>query len=169
MLAIDARQMIEYAGKDAWMNVEKLKGMAVVSVDEGSKLGQVDGALFDPASLRLTALQLKGDNGAFIVPLDRVSAIGADAITVESSQATQTATSSPQGTLIELSDLKKRKVVTADGTLLGTVNDLDIDPISGQLNTLSAHKGGLLGLGGETTTIEAAAIKNIGEIITVVN
>jgi sporulation protein YlmC with PRC-barrel domain len=150
------------------MNVEKLKGMAVISVGEGARLGRVDGALFDASSLRLTALRLKGDSGEFIVPLANVRSIGADAVTVDGSEMTQAVTSSPQGTLVELSDLKERKVVNADGTMLGVIDDLDIDPQSGQLNSLTTHKGGILGIGGEKSTIEAAAIKNIGEIITVV-
>ena len=82
------------------MDVGKLKGVAVVSVDEGSTLGRIGGALFDPGTLRLTALQLKGDSGEFIGPLERVKSIGTDAVTVESSQATQAAASGPQGTLI---------------------------------------------------------------------
>ena len=51
------------------MNTEKLKGTAVVSQDEGAKLGQVDQALFDPLNLDLRALRVKGDGQTFLVPL----------------------------------------------------------------------------------------------------
>lgn len=151
-----------------YVDVDKLTGMTVVSMSEGAKLGKIDGALFDPQSLRLTALKLKGDSGEFIVPLEQVRAIGTDAVTVASSQVTQVATTSGAETLVNLRDLQKRKVVNAAGTLLGALQSLDIDPITGEVSSLMVHKGGLLGLGGETTAIAAASIQTIGnDLITV--
>ena len=56
----------------------------------------------------------------------------------------------------------------AAGTLVGTLSDIDSNPTSGQVLSLVVHKGGLLGLGGETTTIDASAILGIGaKVITV--
>ena len=54
------RTMTDRQGRSRAMNTEKLKGIAVVSQDEGAKLGQVDAALFDPQNLDLRALQVKG-------------------------------------------------------------------------------------------------------------
>ena len=151
------------------MNTDKLTGIAVVSRDEGAKLGQVDAALFDPATLQLRAFQVKGEGQTFIVPWDQVGAIGADAIMVPSSQATQTASKGGAfGDLVEFRTLKKLKVVDAAGTLVGTLSDLELDPATGRALRMVVHKGGLLGFGGETTTIEAAAIRAVGsEVITV--
>lgn len=150
------------------MDVDKLKGIAIVSVSEGSKLGTVSGTLFDPTSLRLTALEAKGGNGRFIVPLGQVKAFGADAVTVESSAGTQMAGESGASAEISIDTLRKHKVVDDAGSLLGTLHNLDIDPTSGEVSSIVVHKGGLLGLGGESTTIPAAAIKSIGsELITV--
>lgn len=150
------------------MDVDKLKGMAIVSVSEGSKLGTVHGALFDAASLRLTALDAKGDGGRFIVPLGQVKAFGADAVTVESSAVTQMSGESGATTEVALDTLRKRKVVDQAGTLLGTLHTLDIEPTSGDVSSIVVHKGGILGIGGESHTIPAAAIKSIGtDLITV--
>lgn len=151
------------------MNTDKLEGMAVVSFTEGAKLGQVDAPLFDPATLQLRAFQVKGEGQTFIVPLDLVRTIGTDAVMVESSQATQTASKGGEfGNLVEFSALKQLKVVDAAGTFVGTLHDLELDPTTGHALRIVVHKGGMLGLGGKTTTIEAAAIRGVGaDIITV--
>jgi sporulation protein YlmC with PRC-barrel domain len=152
------------------MNTGRLKGIAVVSLAEGTRLGQVDAPLFDSVSLQLRAFQVKGDGQTFIVPLDLVRSIGTDAITVESSQATQAPSKGGEfGSLVELTALKQLKVVDAAGTFLGTLHDLELDSTSGQALRIVVHKGGMLGLGGETTTIEAADIRSVGsDLITVV-
>ena len=151
------------------MNTAKLKGIAVVSLAEGAKLGQVDAPLFDPTTLQLRAFQVKGDGQTFIVPLDLVRTIGTDAVMVESSQATQTAsTGGAFGNLVEFSTLKQLKVVDAAGTFVGTLHDLELDPTTGRALRIVVHKGGMLGLGGQTTTIEVAAIRSVGgDLITV--
>ena len=151
------------------MNTEQLKGIAVVSQDEGAKLGQVDQALFDPLNLDLRALQVKGDGQTFLVPFDRVAAFGVDAVMVESSQVTQAqATGGALDQLVPLDTLRKLKVVDAAGTLLGTVRDVELDDVSGRAVRLFVHKGGMLGFGGETTTLEITAVRGVGaEVITV--
>jgi sporulation protein YlmC with PRC-barrel domain len=151
------------------MNTEKLKGIAVVSQDEGAKLGRVDAALFDPLNLDLRALQVKGEGQTFLVPFEQVAAFGADAIMVQSSQVTQAAASGGAlGQLVELNTLKKLKVVDATGTLLGTVRDIELDDASGRAVRLIVQKGGMLGFGGETTTLDIAAVRGVGaEVITV--
>ena len=151
------------------MDVDKLTGIAVVSQEEGARLGKVSAILFDPSTLHLRAFQVTGDGQTFVVPLDQVGTIGTDAIMVQSSQATQTATKGGEfGNLVEFSTLKKLKVVDAAGTLVGTMRDLELDPATGRALHLVIHKGGMLGLGGETTTIAAAAISSVGtEVITI--
>jgi hypothetical protein len=58
------------------MNTEKLKGIAVVSQDEGAKLGQVDQALFDPLNLDLRVLRVKGEGQTFLAPFEQVACAG---------------------------------------------------------------------------------------------
>jgi len=151
------------------MNTNKLKGIAVVSQDEGVKLGKVDATLFDPATMQLQAFQVKGDGQTFIIPFDQVRAIGTDAVMVQSSQATQaTAKGGTFDNLVEFDALKKLKVVDAAGTFVGTINDLELDPATGRAIQMTVHKGGILGFSGETTTITAGAINSVGaEVITI--
>ncbi len=151
------------------MDADRIKGMAVVSITEGTRLGRVEDLLFDPQSLRVAALQVSSDSGTFILPIDQVQSIGTDAVIVENGQVLQAFNKGgAYGTLPGLSQIKRRKVVDGTGTVVGSVTGIDVDPIGGQLMSLTSHKGGVLGLGGTTTTIEAAAIRSIGpEVITV--
>jgi sporulation protein YlmC with PRC-barrel domain len=151
------------------MDAAKLRTMAIVSVTEGSKLGYVDDVLFDAPALRVAALRARGDGQEFVVPFDRVRSVGADAVTVESSAVAQLA--NPGGAvsgLVGLERIKQLKVVDDAGTLLGTIQQIVIDPPSGRVTSLRVHRGGVLGLGGTTTTIDVRAIHSVGgEIMTV--
>ena len=146
------------------MNASDIKNMTIVSLQEGTKLGRVDQPLFDLAARQLGALQVKGEGGTFILPFAEIQHIGTDAITVASSQVTQTPSSGgATDALLDLHALKRLKIVDQAGTLLGTISDVDVDPISGEVTKLIAHKGGLLGLGGTSTPIASTSIVMVGE------
>ncbi len=151
------------------MDAHTLKGMAIVSLSEGTKLGYVEQPLLDLTARKVVALQVRGESGTFIVRFDAVTNVGADAITVESSAATQTpSTGGAADGLHDLDELRKLKVVDRAGTLLGTISHVEIDPASGAITQLAAHKGGMLGMGGATTPIDARAIVSVGpELLTV--
>jgi sporulation protein YlmC with PRC-barrel domain len=151
------------------MDASTLKGIAVVSVQEGATLGRVEQALFDLAARQLRGLEVRGDNGTFIVPFDQIRSIGSDAVTVASSQVTQTASSSSTaGTMMGVNELEKLKVVDNTGTFLGTLGVIEFDPANGRVTNLSAHKGGVLGVGGTTTTLDASSNLVVGsELLTV--
>lgn len=151
------------------MNIDKIKGLAVVSLDEGLKLGTVDHALFDSATLELRALQVTGDGRTFIIPWGLITTIGADAVTVANRQAAQTAAQGGTlGKLVDRRALQRLKVVDAAGMLVGTLNDLEPDPATGRALRLTVSKGGFLGRFSESTVIDAAAVLGIGtDIVTV--
>ena len=52
------------------MDAHTLKSMAIVSVQEGTKLGYVEQPLLDLAARKVVALQVRGESGTFIVPFD---------------------------------------------------------------------------------------------------
>jgi len=159
----------EQQKKGGSMHSDTLKGIAVVSMTEGSRLGRVEESLFDPQTLHLAALRIKGDSGGFMVPMAQVRSIGTDAVMVESSAATQAA-GTPTNALLGWDDLKKHKVVDEAGALLGTVSNLELDTATGDAVRLVIHKGGVFGLGGETTEVAVGQIKSIGnELITVMS
>ena len=146
-----------------------LKGMAIVSITEGTRLGRVDDLVIDSAQRSIVALQCSEQGKRFIVPFQLVRNIGQDAITVENSQVTQVEGQQglAPGTL-RLDDFLKLKVVDESGAFIGNVNQVDIDAINGQMVSISVHKGGVLGLGGVTTVIPSEQIRAIGqELVTV--
>lgn len=151
------------------MNASDLKGMAVISLGEGTKLGEVDQPLFDLPNRRMCALHVKGDSGISVLPFEAIEKIGSDAITVVTSRVTQTpgVDSSGQG-LLDLEALRKLKIVNQDGSFLGKLSDVEFDPRDGHVTHLAAHKGGVLGMGGTTTPIGTNANLAAGrELLTV--
>lgn len=152
------------------MDAHTLKSMAIVSVQEGTKLGYVEQPLLDLTARKVVALQVRGTSGTFIVPFDEVASVGTDAITVASSQATQTpSTGGVADGPRDLDALRKLKIVDHVGTFLGTISRIEIDPASGEITQITAHKGGMLGMGGTTTPIDARAIVSVGPEMMTVN
>lgn len=151
------------------MDAKTLKDMAVVSLQEGTRLGRVAEPLFDLAARQMRAVKVHGDDGTFIVPFEQIESIGSDAITVTSSEVTHTPRAGDAvGIEMGLNDLEKLKVVDNEGTFLGTLDTIQFDPATGAVTQLSAHKGGLLGMGGTTTPIDASSIVKVGsDLLTV--
>ena len=146
------------------MDANTLKGRAVVSLIEGTKLGSIEQPLFDLHLHRLLAFEMRGDDGIFFIPFGLVKSIGADAVTVASHQVVQ---NDLVDTLVELDQVMHLKVVDQAGTFAGTITQIDIDPATGEVVRITAHKGGVLGVGGTTTPIEPATILTVGpELLT---
>ena len=151
------------------MKAQKIKGMAVVSITDGAKLGYIDDLLFDPKEQRLAALRVSADNQAAVIPFADVRSVGTDAVTVPSNDVRQwTAPSAPLTVLPNLEKMSKLKVVDEAGTLIGTVDDIEIDPQDGRISEVHAHRGGVLGVGGHKTTVTAKDVISIGDDVMVV-
>lgn len=145
------------------MKASVLKDMSVMSMADGTKVGTVKDFLFDTTKLKVAALVLTSGGGESILPLEAVRSIGSDAIMVEHATVTQGPTGqAPLTGLRGLDELLNLQVVDSAGTHLGQVREVEIDPKGGQLVSLAVHRGGLLGLGGTSVTVEAAAIRAIG-------
>lgn len=151
------------------MKAKDLKGIAVVSLADAAKLGRVEDLLFDTTQLQVAALELSESGQRAMIPFAEVRAIGRDAVTIASSQVTQTASAgNPLTGLHRLEQFTKLKVVDEAGTLLGTISDFEFDPRTGQLSQLEVHRGGVLGLGGTTFHIPRQAIRSVGADMIVV-
>jgi sporulation protein YlmC with PRC-barrel domain len=146
------------------MDAKSLVGIAVVSVTEAARLGRVADVLFDTNPLRVAALKATTDKADFAVPFDQIRKIGSDAVMVDRPEATQM--SSADGTfgrLNGLDHLEKLKIVDDAGTFIGTLQKVDFDVETGHVERLQARRGGILGAGGTTTTIEAGAVHSVGD------
>lgn len=150
------------------MKARAFHDMPVVSLAEGAQVGNIDEVLFDVADLRIAALLLQANGGQSIVPFTAIRSIGVDAVTVESTAATEGATGQTRREQLRgLGELVGLPVMNADGTNLGEVHDLEIGS-DGRLTQIEVHHGGVFGLGGTSLTVAAASIRMIGpKLITV--
>lgn len=149
------------------MNGSEIKGKAVVSIHEGSKLGQIDEVLVNVDRMRVAALHMKSKHDAVIIPFEKVRTVGDDAVTVlDASAAQRSMPDFPD--LAGLSQLTRLKVVDEDGTFLGVVSNVEIDPHTGSITELRAEKGGVLGIGRSVRTIDAGEVTSVGHDLLVI-
>ena len=151
------------------MKATDLKGMSVLSINEGSRLWVIHDLLFDADTLRVAALTTQADGKTRLIPFDGITSLGDDAVTVESTHVTRLASDrSPRTGLRSVEALIGLKVVDAAGTLLGKVEELEIDPDNGRLMELVVHQGGILGIGGSTEAVPGVAVRSLGPEVVVV-
>ena len=104
---------------------------AVVDVQEGTKVGQIDDLLLDPDGQHVAGYivqrgsALLGQGSRVLVAATAVHAVGPDAVTVQRTDAEDTAEDT--SALPRLSDLIGHKVVSEGGKLLGVVEDVLLD------------------------------------------
>lgn len=151
------------------MKAHVLKDMPVVSMVDGTKVGNVQELLFDTAKFRLAALLLTASGGRSFLPFEAVRSFGNDVITVENSAVTQGVEGNAAlAGYRNLKDLTSLRVINGEGTWLGDVRDIEVDPKDGSVQQLNSHRGGLLGLGGTTVSVPTSAIRGIGpKVVTV--
>lgn len=151
------------------MKAHAIKDMPVVSMADGTKIGNVQDLLFDTTKLRLAALLLSAGGGKSLLPFEAVRSFGNDVITVENVSVTQGLEGNAAiENLRTLKDIGSLRVINGEGTWLGDVRDVEVTVQDGVVEQISVHKGGMLGLGGTTTSVPAGAIRGIGpKVITV--
>jgi len=116
------------------MNSKQISGLAVVSIAGGHKLGNVEEVYLDTELRKVlgytVAMVRTADSGESAaprwLPATSIKAIGPDALTVPDDTAV--ASSSTPESVIVLSEVSKRKVVTEGGTLVGQISSLELDP-----------------------------------------
>jgi len=95
-----------------YVKASDLKGRAVVTLSDAAKVGTIDDILFDAEYRAVLGFRVK--KGTFgkpdAVTRENVTAVGADAVTVSSPEAKS-----------------KARVVTEGGTLLGTIDEMELD------------------------------------------
>lgn len=149
------------------MDPKTLNGVAIVSVEGAARLGRVRDVLFATDPLRVAGLRAADESGESIIPFDRVSSFGSDAVMVETPDVSEHLPQ-PSKQLRSLTELQKLKVVDESGGFLGALKTLDFNPDNGHVERLVAESGGMLGMGGKATTVEAQHIRSIGsDLVTV--
>lgn len=130
------------------MNSKQLKGLAVISIAEGEKLGMVTRADLDPAAKRVVGFAFAAPSGLFApefapwVETARVHSLGPHALTLDDKRVVQDETGAETAAgVVELDSLLKRKVVTEGGTYVGQVASLEFDEQDFVLTQLEVSPG----------------------------
>ncbi|HCW51149.1 MAG TPA: hypothetical protein DGR79_03645 [Clostridiales bacterium] len=111
----------------------EVTGLPVVETGSGRVLGRVKDLAFDLGRGRLEGLVVGTGRGEAFLPFDDVKSLGEAAVMVETGtvlapgRRPDRAESSPDGTDYPLG----KKVLTRDGRVLGTIDDVIFDPDSG--------------------------------------
>jgi len=144
-----------------------LLNQPVVSLNDGTRIGDVSDLLIDSQKLQLIALVLKTEGGQTVLPIANVQSFGEDAVTVGGMNATQSAANSQPG-LSSFSDLQNLTVVDSSGTKLGKIHDAEFNTSSGKMESVEVHSGGVFGIGSKSFQLPAEDVCSLGpDLITV--
>lgn len=142
------------------MNAAQIPGLAVVSVPAAVKLGRVSDVLFSIDDLRAAALRVKTEEGEGVLAIEDVRSIGADAVTTDLDATPELGEGR---STVGLDAMRRLKVVDEDGMFLGRVNDLFLDPSTGRVLSVTVRKGDVLGVGGDSSTIDVRDVLAVGD------
>lgn len=129
------------------IRAKELGGRAVVDVDAAEKLGRIDRIVIDPESRRVAGFVISRGSSIFnndkdiVLSASTVHAVGPDAVTVRRGGDADTVVALDG--LPRVSDITGRKVVSDQGRLLGTVDDVLIDENDGRIVGYSLSGDGI--------------------------
>jgi sporulation protein YlmC with PRC-barrel domain len=125
-------------------SVQKLLGMPIVTVGEGSRIGRLSGLDLDMRSGTVRFLRFHGEGRVHgYIPWEALHSIGHDAITIDSVSSVLDNLSGAAKDLVA-EHVGDRPVVTESGTRLGTVTDYELDEHSGEITRYCVSPPGLL-------------------------
>lgn len=147
------------------MKLSELKGKSVVTVAEARKIGVVEDVLVDPSYGKIAGLRLKGQGNApnyFVANAD-VRAIGRDAVTITGQNAVQSIDRARDlASLPSLGAVVHSRVVSDEGRLLGTINEIDIDEAGRQVRGFEYTHGAMGGLLGRQRILDIQDVVGVG-------
>ncbi|MDQ3703813.1 MAG: PRC-barrel domain-containing protein [Chloroflexota bacterium] len=137
------------------MKFSELKGRAVVSLEDASKIGEVQDLMIEPGTRRIISLKVKTGmfSSARLVPATDVKNVGADAVTI-SAHAVSAAgqegngngsNGSTEGTqaLVKLTGILGNKVVTDAGTFVGELHDILLEWVDLTITGYEVRESGM--------------------------
>ena len=112
-------------------------GLPVVDVCAGISLGRAASLIINPQQRRVEALEVEERTllkaNSQLIPFNQIRSIGSDAITVLNREVSQQRDETAAHNNLRQSKLPGTKVITADGNLVGTVEDFSFYPTDGAL------------------------------------
>jgi uncharacterized protein YrrD len=150
------------------MDTNAIKGLAVVTIVGGEKLGQVEDVLLDEALHHVAGFQIESGGllhrQHLVVPFQAVRSIGADALMVADANALQPAPGKQPAGQRAASQLDKLRVVTRSGEHAGNLTVAHFEPDTGAITSYELGTGMLH----KNTLIGAASVISIGQDIMIV-
>ncbi|MHB1126035.1 MAG: PRC-barrel domain-containing protein [Bacillota bacterium] len=152
---------------------KKLLNMPVISLEDGQQLGRVRGLVVDTQNLEIAALTVH-QRGWFsetrAIPFNRVRNVGEHAITVDKSSCVERASQMPQiaGLIKQAVLLVGARVITEDGTVLGTVEEFIFEP-SGKIHSLEIAGTFLENLVKGRASLTCSAVSTVGKEAVIVH
>jgi uncharacterized protein YrrD len=127
-----------------------VKGLPVIGIADGRKIGVVGHVFFEPAAKRVAGFSVMEAGGglfsteperAELVDVEEVHSLGPDAMILDPAAARGARLSARYGEFVRLEDLLGRTVVTAGGVEIGAVSLVDFDERGYQLNAIEVSPG----------------------------
>jgi len=155
------------------MNSKHVKGLQVISIADGKRLGKIEHVYLDSAARRVVGFGIVEHGGLFsakpeetmLVDTNEVHSLGPDAMTLETSTPAQGEhTTSHYGDLLPLDRLASRRVVTEGGTAVGGVASIDFDERSYEVTAVEVSAGFFK----SSRSVSAEHLISIGEDVLVV-
>ncbi len=150
-----------------------LRGIAVVALSNGKKIGSCDDFYFEPQTQSIFALQVKtGLLSHKVVPAASINTVGQDAITVPNEEVLRDVLDDARrATLLSGEGLRNYRVMSAGGTLVGTLGDALLDTSTpGALRVAAFEMSGGLRehISGKFPTFAASQVLNYGQDVLVI-
>lgn len=144
-------------------------GLKIISVEEGKHIGEVEDIIFDPKSNEVKAL-LADKGGLFsdakVILLEDTKSIGRDAVIVDSDKFLKKASEveKPISNIAKENQyLTKTKVITEEGTDLGSISDLYFDAQTGDVDYFEVSQGTFQNIKSGTKKVKISDIVTVGE------
>ncbi len=119
----------------------KFISMPIISIVEGVQIGSVKDLVVDPKNLGIAAIVID-QKGWFkeqkIIPYNKVTSVGEDAITIDQSANVEKSTNLPEilKLLRENTDPIGMKVISEKGKVIGQVDEYFLDEATGKITSL---------------------------------
>jgi uncharacterized protein YrrD len=167
-------QVFQVGGDEQDFTTQSIKGRAIVSIQNGKKIGSVSDVVVDADKLEVAGLVLsKGtlfDRESLMIPAEQVQVWGQDVILVRSHDLPQEQMTVPEGKrwIYTEDNLRGRYVVSVDGKRIGQINDIIISP-DGKLQAYQLSQVYVEGPLQESKRINASSTHSLGEDVLIVN
>ncbi len=155
------------------MDVKTLKGIAVVSISDGERLGEVSDILFDLGERRVRGLVVSsgkvfGGTARILDMLD-VESIGADAVMIKSRDQLKADRSDTRyQSFPNLKAIASLSAVSQSGDLVGKLSTVRIDASDGRFTDIEVSLHGLIASFGANMVIPSNSVVSFGPDVAII-